>query len=228
MPTSRIVLILFAFTSTINVKASADEPSSLFWATKPLLMPLLIGYLWFATRESGRWHDGQRLVVAALLFAALGDVALMIPGSAAFLVGMALFAGCHACYIAAFVRMAGRRALAGRPVVAALAYAGAVAAALAWLWPGLGALAVPMTGYAILLATMAATATAHGWRVGLGGALFFVSDLLIAVDVAGAAQMPGPPIWVMLTYVAGQALIITGWADREPRTARESLQQVAV
>ncbi len=59
---------------------------------------------------------------------------------------------------------------------------------------------------------MASTAAAHGWRVGIGGGLFLVSDLMIAMDVAGVGAPPGPPIWVMATYALGQALIVTGWA----------------
>ena len=220
MPTSRIVLILYAFTATTNVMASANGDISMFWATKPLLMPLLVGVVWFTRQEAGHRPDRRDvLVIAGLLLATAGDVALMADGTVAFGIGLALFAGCHGCYLAAFARPARRR---NWPATAG-AYLLIVAAAVIWLWPGLGALAAPMTAYAVLLGAMAVAAAGQGWRVGLGAALFVASDLLIAVDLAGAATLPGPPIWVMLTYVVAQALIATGWAAAA-RT--RSLQQV--
>ena len=38
-----------------------------------------------------------------------------------------------------------------------------------------------------------------------------LSDMLIAVDIAHPDAIGGPPIWVMLTYVAGQGLLAIGW-----------------
>ena len=38
-----------------------------------------------------------------------------------------------------------------------------------------------------------------------------LSDMLIAIRVAHPDVIGGPPIWVMLTYVAGQGIIATGW-----------------
>jgi hypothetical protein len=37
-----------------------------------------------------------------------------------------------------------------------------------------------------------------------------LSDSLIGVDLAGHGHLPGPPIWVMLTYALGQALVTVG------------------
>jgi len=54
--------------------------------------------------------------------------------------------------------------------------------------------------------------------VGIGGALFFVSDMLIAVRVAGVVERTD--VWVMLTYVLAQALIAVGFARY--RRARDS------
>ena len=225
MATSRVVLILFAFTATINVMASGNGPASLDWATKPLLMPLLAGFLWLAAREAGGRADW--LLLAGLLFATGGDIALMFNGTLAFIVGMALFLSCHVCYIAAFVR-AGALARLRRPALLAVAigYLLVLAVTIPWLWPGLGTLAIPVAAYALALAAMATTAAAYDWRVGVGGALFLVSDLLIAARVAGAGELPGPPIWVMATYAVGQALIVTGWAGRVSEANGASLQQV--
>ncbi len=74
-------------------------------------------------------------------------------------------------------------------------------------------LPIPILAYGCLLAVMAASAAGLGWRAGAGGALFLLSDLLIGLDLSGV-DVPGPPIWVMLTYALGQVLIALGWKDR--------------
>ncbi|MER7460709.1 lysoplasmalogenase [Micromonospora sp. NPDC126480] len=217
MPSRRALLAAFAVVTAANLLANATDSTTGVLLTKPLLMPLLAAYLWRAATARGARPD--RLVLAALAFSTGGDVALLGDGDAAFLAGMALFLAAHVCYVAAFTRGGAAAALRRPPLVAVpLGYAALTAAALAWMWPGLtdAGLAVPVAGYAVALATMASTAAAHGWRVGLGGALFLGSDLLIATGVAEVATLPGPPVWVMATYAAGQALIVTGWAARRP------------
>lgn len=220
MPYRRMLFAAFLAVTVANLAAHTTDSRLGVLLTKPLLMPLLAGYLWYAAADRGRRAD--RLVLAALAFSTGGDVALLADGTAAFLTGMVLFLAAHLCYIAAFTRGGAAHALRRPPLLAApLGYAVATAAALTWMWPGLtdAGLALPVAGYAVALATMAATAAPHGPRVALGGALFLVSDLLIAVGVAGVAELPGPPVWVMATYCAGQALIVTGWAARrEPAT----------
>jgi uncharacterized membrane protein YhhN len=81
------------------------------------------------------------------------------------------------------------------------------------LWPHLGDLAVPVLIYSTAILTMAALASGVANRVGLGGALFVISDALIGVDKAGAG-FPGRGLIVLLTYFAAQYLITTGWARR--------------
>ena len=220
----RALLFGYGVVAAANVAvanvAVGPENRAWDWATKPWLMPLLAAMLWSTVRQSV--FGGYRLILAGLLFAWAGDVALLFHGTAAFLIGMVLFAGCHVCYIAAFVRGGQPRA---RRAVAA--YAVATVAALAWLWSGLGALALPVALYAVLLAAMAASSTGYGWRVGLGGGLFLVSDLMIAARVAGAGELPLGGAWVMLTYTLGQALIVTGWLAWLRDPVRRSLEQAA-
>jgi uncharacterized membrane protein YhhN len=109
--------------------------------------------------------------------------------------------------IVSFVRAGARPRLA-----VILLYCAAYAVAVLLLWRGLGGLALPVSLYAVALTGMAALASGLGWRIGLGGLLFFASDLLLAVDLADVVPVPGP--WVMLTYVVGLALIVTGWVTR--------------
>ncbi|MFD3541178.1 lysoplasmalogenase [Streptomyces sp. NPDC058662] len=163
---------------------------------KPLLMPLLVAYA--LTRGA------PRLLVAALLFGWGGDLALLFDAEAAFLVGMGSFAVGHVCYLVLFGRRAAHPLLGG-------AYALALVGTVALLWGDLPAdLRVPVAGYSLLLTAMAFRSSALGPRAGLGGALFLLSDTLIATGVADWPQLPRPDFWIMATYLAAQYLLATG------------------
>ena len=167
---------------------------------KPLLAPLLLAWLWRTCRRAD-------LVAVGLVFATAGDIALLVPGDTAFLVGMGCFLGTQLALITAFV---GHRR---PPLAAGIGYLLLWAAANAVLWPQLGALRLPVLGYSLALSLMAATATGVNVRVAAGGALFLVSDLLIGLGAAGTA-LPGHGVLVMATYSAALLLITTGWATR--------------
>nr|WP_240929520.1 lysoplasmalogenase [Streptomyces coryli] len=177
------------------------------YATKPLLMPLLAVY--------AALRGGPRLLIAALLCGAAGDVLLQIGGPA-FLAGMGAFAAGHVCYLALF------RARGHRPHrVAAIAYAAVWAATLAALWPGLDpALRGPVAAYSLLLAAMAWRASGAGTRAGAGGALFLLSDTLIATRLADWPQPPAAGFLVMSTYLAAQYLLVTGLLPGGPADQR--------
>ncbi|KOU19878.1 hypothetical protein ADK52_27790 [Streptomyces sp. WM6372] len=163
---------------------------------KPLLMPLLVAYV--ITRKA------PRLLVAALLFGWGGDLALLFDADPAFLIGMGSFAAGHVCYLVLFGRGRTHPALGG-------AYALALVGTVALLWADLPAdLRVPVAGYSLLLTAMAYRSSALGLRAGLGGALFLLSDTLIATGVADWPQLPRPDFWIMATYVAAQYLLATG------------------
>jgi hypothetical protein len=50
---------------------------------------------------------------------------------------------------------------------------------------------------------------------GIGGAVFLVSDALIALHEFAGLDLPRQGFWVMLTYIVGQALIVAGVVDRD-------------
>ncbi|MCX2182946.1 lysoplasmalogenase [Streptomyces sp. SKN60] len=165
-------------------------------AAKPLLMPLLAAYA--VTRGA------PKPLIAALLCGWGGDVFLMSDADGAFLVGMGCFAAGHLCYLVLFGR---RRSSPLLGLVYALALGGTVVA----LWPGLPAdLRVPVAGYSLLLTAMAYRSSALGVMTGTGGALFLLSDTLIATGIAAWPQLPAPDFWVMLTYIAAQYLLTEG------------------
>ncbi|NEE25276.1 lysoplasmalogenase, partial [Streptomyces sp. SID7982] len=74
---------------------------------------------------------------------------------------------------------------------------------LVLIWPDLPAdLRIPLTGYSLLLTATAWRAGVFGPYAAAGGALFLLSDALIATGIAEWPQAPAPDFWVMLTYIA--------------------------
>jgi uncharacterized membrane protein YhhN len=190
-----MILLVYAALSAVHVVVAAFDVSWAEWATKPVLMPLLALYVVL--------RKGPRLVIAALLLSAAGDVALQFSTpDVMFLVGMGFFAAAHVCYIAYFVRRGTARTWM---IPGYLLVWGAL---MVWLWPDLGAVKVPVAAYSLLLISTGMTSARLGLRAGLGGAFFVLSDTLIAVQLAGH-DLPGPDVWVMITYCLAQALLAT-------------------
>jgi len=164
----------------------------------------------------------------------LGDLALagLLPGGENVLAGIAAFGLGHVCYIAAAVYWSGRAGLVDRrPRWFAL---------VVWWAIGLGgwyfvvfrgqdptALHWAALPYALLLATTAGMATGMAAQeraflpFAVGGALFLVSDLILAAELFNEVEFRsiGDVIW--LTYGIGQMLIVTsvGAAARSDVTA---------
>lgn len=197
---ARLLLAAFALAALGDLAvllADSDTGHTLF---KPLLMPLLAAYVLTV--------KGPRLLTVALLFGWGGDTLLLFDADAAFLAGMGSFAAGHVCYLALFKRHGTPRAR-GAWLVAA--YATALIATVALLWPDLPPdMRGPVAGYSLLLTAMAFAATRLGSTAAAGGALFLLSDTLIATGVAEWPQAPRPDFWIMLTYIAAQFLLVRG------------------
>ncbi|MGX5208857.1 lysoplasmalogenase [Streptomyces violaceus] len=205
MTPSRLLLAAFGLAAAVDLVSLAVGFDAGHTVAKPLLMPLLA--LWAALRQA------PRLLLAALLFGWGGDVLLLSDADPAFLAGMGSFAAGHVCYLALFRTYGSRNAVPrARAGLLALGYGTALVTTVALLWPDLPAdLRVPVAGYSLLLTAMAyGSATRLGLFAGLGGVLFLLSDTLIATGVADWPQLPRPDFWIMLTYIAAQALLTGG------------------
>lgn len=208
----------FAATSAAHLGSILSGASVLQNATKPALMPLLAAHSVAAARTAER--EAPKLLAPALLLSAGGDVLLQLKNDPAFLAGMGSFAAAHVCYVTMFVQ---RGALSDRrrALVVAAAYATAWVALVGQLWPDLGDLRVPVAGYSLLLTSTAVTSAGLGWRTGLGGALFLLSDTLIATKLAKWRELPGHQFWIMATYVLAQYLLAGGVLAYEEGRAQE-------
>lgn len=205
---TRCLLGAFAVALAVDLVALLAGSDLGHLVAKPLLMPLLAAY--------AALRGAPVTLVAALLLGWGGDVFLLFDSEWAFLVGMGSFAAGHVCYLLLF-RGARTSALLGA------GYGVALVTLVALLWPDLPAdLRVPVAAYSLLLTAMAYRAGGLGPAAGAGGALFLLSDTLIATGVAHWPQLPTPDFWIMLTYAAAQYLLTTAVLTRPPSAERPS------
>lgn len=217
LPAHRLALVLgpFLLISGVHLWAKLVEGETGVWVdtvTKPLLMPtLLLGFLAAAPRLRGRV---VLLAAAGIVLSWLGDVLL-----GDFVLGLSCFLLAHLVYIAMFFAAFGgdRR----WPPPWTLLYAAAFAVLAIVLAPHLGELLVPVILYGAVLCAMAAAAALGNALTALGGALFLVSDSLLALDRFHPAEpVPwNPHFLIMLSYLAAQGLIALGVLRRLRRTA---------
>ncbi|MFD7158360.1 lysoplasmalogenase [Kribbella sp. NPDC059898] len=161
--------------------------------TKVLLMPTLAVWV--------RVNRGPGTLLVALVASLAGDFLLQVDQ---LIPGMLAFGVAHVCYVVLFARRARKRSL-----VLAAAYGVVWLGALALLWPGLGDNRIPVAVYSLLVTATAVTSGWNGWRAGLGGAVFLISDGLIGVGLAGH-DFTARDYLVMATYCVAQYLLSSG------------------
>lgn len=203
-------LIAFAVVSVVHLvlEGAGAEP----WdsISKCLIAPLLTA--WVVEQR------GPRLLVVALVFCFFGDLFLELDDL--FIVGMAAFAIGHIALITFFVQRGALEQLRARPLIVVV-YVVAAIAMVAWCWGGLEAgLKAPVPVYAALLVGTAATSLATDVRAGVGGAMFLVSDGIIAVREAGRIDQDSTVggLAIMALYVLAIFFLATAIVAREKRT----------
>jgi uncharacterized membrane protein YhhN len=214
-----IALAALAVVTAVHLVAQLIAPEGVVAdATQVLLMPALAGALVVGTRTPR--PRLVRLVLVALFFSWLGDT---LPRFASEDVGFLVMVGCfllaQVAYVVAFWPTR-RESVLSRPLLVA-PYVVALLVLVVLCREGAGALLAPVVLYGIALAAMAVLATGLGRVAGIGGAVFLVSDSLIALGAFADLDLPAHSFWVMLTYVVGQALLVAAVRARaaDPATA---------
>jgi uncharacterized membrane protein YhhN len=196
-------LLVTALHLTCDV-AGWDTSASL---TQVLLMPALALVLVASARQSTRL---VRLTCWALLFSWLGDSApRLLDGDAAFGTMLGFFLIAQICYIRAFWPFSGTSVLKTRRGWLT-PYAVAMVVLLAACVPAAGVLAPAVIVYGVCLTAMAVSATGVNPLTWAGGAIFMVSDSLVALDAFDVWTQPGHDFWVMATYCLAQLLLVVG------------------
>lgn len=218
---SRTLVVAVVICGVLAIAGKLADVPALVWAFKPLATIAIA--LLAAGRAASPY---RRSILAGLLLSLAGDVLLIPPNL--FVAGLVAFLLAHIAYLHALTR---NLRLFARPLPFVVV-AGVAAAVLALLWPGLpAALKLPVVAYVVMLGAMTAQAAAravvlrtmHARRAALGGALFLVSDALLAID-RFHAPLPAASLWVLVTYWTAQVLIALSVEAREqaPAEARRT------
>jgi uncharacterized membrane protein YhhN len=158
------------------------------WRALKVVAPLLLA--WQARSEP--------LAAAAFVLSAVGD-ALLLDKERFLLAGIGAFLCAHLAFVPSL--------WSGAPPGWTLVYYALVGAVLYALRTRLrGALRVAVPVYALVLATMAAVSAGRGPLGAAGGAVFLVSDALLAVHFF-VRPLPGRDGAVLATYYAALVLL---------------------
>ena len=224
MPTKprTVFTIVFILITALTMLGDVLGILWLHYACKPLIMGLLLGYVWQQIR-AGETKKRIRWLLAGMVFALAGDVLLMIREVDLFAPGLSAFLVMQLCYSRDFYlsirqhRAVPSTRFAGIVLLLFVLYDAAFLYTLrpAFLHnPALANLWWPVVVYAVclslmgLLATLRPRSLAYGWVVA-GALLFILSDSLIALNKF-LLPIPGSAFFIMSTYAAAQYLIVVG------------------
>ncbi|MEG3615273.1 lysoplasmalogenase family protein [Isoptericola haloaureus] len=216
---ARVAAGAFAALAVVHLAAQLLDAAAVANSTQWLVMPALAVVLWCTTAAPR--PRLVRLVLVALGFSWVGDTLPdLFTGDAAFLAMVGGFLVAQVAYAVAFWPYRRESVLHRRRGVL-LAYVALAVVLVALCLPGApGVLAAAVVVYAVCLAAMAVLATGVHRLAWLGGALFLVSDAMIALGAFADVVPPQSGFWIMLTYLAGQALLVAGVVARQAMSAR--------
>ena len=216
----KIYLILYiGVLVPLNISGHWFEIPWLAQFSKPLLMPVLIGY--FVNRTRSNSSRNRIVILMALLFSWIGDVALMFDEKFPFLfmIGLGAFLLAHVNYIYAMIKTGDRiksidkEAWVGGPFIVLYGVA-----LLMILWPQLGNLRIPVFVYALVLMAMGGAAFIRKVKEGyylvlLGAILFILSDSMLAVNKF-IQPIENSGLLIMSTYMFAQLFIVVGLSNK--------------
>lgn len=210
---TRYLLWIYAAVSIANLAAKVIPSQELDQFTKPLLMPLLMVYVYKSS--IGNTTAKTLLLFIALLFSWLGDVVLMYQSNETyFLAGIGLFLIAQITYVLVL-----RKSMYQAPefsfpkILPFLLYAGL----LFYILLPAGDFSIPIVIYGLVIMTMAIMArlregnsSQDSYKLAFMGSLLFVlSDSVLAYNSFYTA-IPYAGIFIMSTYCAAQLLLVLG------------------
>jgi uncharacterized membrane protein YhhN len=201
-----IYLALAILTLSGLLYATRAGQRRLVYVFKPATSLLCVWVAWngHGAGAYGAW------ITTGLLASLVGDVALLQPGQRWFLGSLVAFLIGHVAYILAFNQLTALTVLNWPAVLALLSFSAGI---LAWLWPRLGAMRLPVVVYVIAITLMvwsawAAAAQARlalsvSLSIGVGATCFYISDVSVAIDTF-VEQRWANKAWGLPLYYLGQ------------------------
>ncbi len=198
----------------LHLAAIINHIPWLGWATKPLLVPVLV--FWLLQSTSGVTNPLKIHALSALLFSWAGDVLLIfVPISASFfLAGLTAFLIAQLFYLYCFLQLRKAQQLPFRFWL--LIPVGIFCTAVLYLLtPWLGALKIPVMVYGTIISLMLFAALQLGFSprrnrlIAGGAALFVFSDIMLAWNKF-RAPVSGADVLIMLSYGIAQYYLCRG------------------
>jgi uncharacterized membrane protein YhhN len=218
---ARIALLIYSLIGALNILSAVIEQPLLRTFTKPLLMPMLLLYVFSQTHIEIR-----NKLIFILVFAWLGDMFLLIPGNSSlyFQLGLGSFLIMQIGYIRLFSSQSSAgyfnlRQWFSWPIIPVFIY---VVGFLAFLMPLIPtALYIPVGLYALALGTMLYAAylrkmDSSYYFILIGAIFFIISDSLLAL-AKFYYSFPGNSIMIMGTYIPAQLLLMLGLCKLQPK-----------
>jgi len=217
---ARIALFIYSLIGALNLLSAVLEQPLLRTITKPLLMPMLMLYVFSQTHILNR-----NKLIFILVFAWLGDLFLLFQGNSPLYFQLGL--GSFLIMQIAYIRLFSSQSSAGRfnvgqwfslPIIPILIY---VVGFLAFLLPLIPtSLFVPVGFYSLALVSMLYSAffrkmDSSYYIILIGAFSFVISDSLLAL-VKFYFSFSGNSIYVMFTYILAQLLLILGLCKLQP------------
>lgn len=210
---SLLPIPLLVFTVFLLIRAEFHHRARQVFLFKPLSTGLIIvvALLSFSRPGVNVFYPG--FLLAGLLLSLGGDVALLFQRNRrAFLIGLVHFLLAHVSYFVAFTLLSGfqpRDIAIGALVLLVGAFA------YLYLLPGLGSLKLPVAVYVLVISVMVSQAIStlfdpvvpptQAGLVSLGAILFWLSDLILAIN-RFRAKLRFYPL-NLAVYYTGQLLI---------------------
>lgn len=217
----KIFLYLFILVSVGVLLAEAGNSDLVYLICKPAIMITLALHYWLVQREQ---QDAvSKPVLLAIIFSCAGDTLLMLQEQDGnfFMFGLAAFLVAHIFYILAYRQHQSSDTSNELQGLQKIRYAFPIILSgtglVVILFNHLGGMKIPVLMYAIVLTAMVLAAlfrfgktSSSSFAMVFGGAiLFMISDSLIAINKF-LEPLPLAGIWIMVTYIAAQYLIVTG------------------
>ncbi|MCE7039520.1 lysoplasmalogenase [Dyadobacter sp. CY312] len=217
MKSKHLFTILYILIAVTEISADLAGLVWLVYIFKPLIILSLLVFVLKRQRISST--KKPVLFLAALVFALLGDILLMIQGVDLFIPGLGSFLMMQLLYIVLFRSDISSSIYVRTNIKSALLFLVFALGLYVILFPYLPdpVMRTAVAIYALSIASMAWMAwlrksfvSRTSFKMVFAGALFFMlSDSLIAID-RFLISVPFNTIWVMSTYAAAQYLIIMG------------------
>jgi aldehyde dehydrogenase (NAD+) len=207
---------LFLLPVAVNLAGQLMGSPVMTGVSKPLLMPLIALAVFLVAKDKDIRTRRVTTIIVALLFGALGDVFLMLPGTVCFLLGMLAFLAGHVFYFSTLPAPWKVKGITGR-TLSTLLFVALLAAVLvlASRFPLDGPMRIAVSVYACAFAFLIHACVVAAidrkkpifFLTALGFAIFAFSDVLVATGVFTDIRIPRRGFIVMSTYIAAQLIV---------------------